>query len=1069
MWTGWVDDSTTSIPLRLAGSTYVSGLTPGRIISPGVVQDPNHPEVKLYRIRSDFATASFAELARDAAATYLKPLERVTTEDIVTLREQYRQDWENWPVDIGAPFIDHNSNGIWDAGIDEPGISGYKQLIWFVTNDLDSATIHGLSGAPALELETQFTLWTHASPALKDIIFRRARLINKSAFDINDMYLGQWSDTDIMNFGDDLLASDSLRSMAYSFDDLLSNDNIGLTAGYALVQGPLVESPDDTALFDFRQREGWRNLPARSFAPRAAGDWTNIPLGDYNGTLAWYNWLRGFTPTFNIDNPTPYTVGTGPRRLTPTFWPLSGDPTMDPLGIYGDIDGQGGNYRPGDRALTIANGPFTLAKGDTQEVIWALVGQLSREQDRNRSIAQLRSKVDQLQTIFQNGTIIPEIISDIIPGAFTSTVHVLSNFGLINDISSVSLQFYAQSGDDEGFSLMLYDDGQHNDGAAGDGLWGSEHVEINNRAAPFNASLTYVRDGREIFINDAEIDLSFRPAPQLVDLEVIWENGPQDKAINPGETVHLGFSVRNADQLSTIEALQISGIPFQINSLAPGATYQDNRLFFVNTAPTEGDSLYQNYTLTFDDHYLIRSLSLPLVPWQAPGVWQDTLETTSLIGTNKNVIPIVADVSLVTGDRYQIEFLDNSPSLNPLWRLTNLNTGMLLLDNQPLAVDPDFQHPIVDGIIFQVSVADSAFEAFQTVANAAGPIDPPTQGAFAFSGNGFPTHDGQPLSPGINDRPDAARQQTNGSTWGIHTGGTNRSLYETFLSRVLRNTNSSRAIPYDFEIRFTADSGYANWAFETGEVGKVPFELWNTGINTPNDPSDDYRMVPWVLNEADFGTGPQEFNINRLDHAVSGANNDPYTDWIYFRNPEDTSPGDAGYQQFVADGLAGTYDFGGEEVMARLVLVNWNGGDVEDPNFPDNVDALMPEVGTIFRIITKKTNIPGDQIVIDTAPVGIGETSIPTEFALFQNYPNPFNPSTTIRYTLPAPAEVKLSIYNILGQRVRFAVGGQQLAGEHAFLWNGKNDAGSPVASGVYFYRLKAGEFVKTRKMMLLH
>lgn len=91
----------------------------------------------------------------------------------------------------------------------------------------------------------------------------------------------------------------------------------------------------------------------------------------------------------------------------------------------------------------------------------------------------------------------------------------------------------------------------------------------------------------------------------------------------------------------------------------------------------------------------------------------------------------------------------------------------------------------------------------------------------------------------------------------------------------------------------------------------------------------------------------------------------------------------------------------------------------------------------------------------------------PDEFGLSQNYPNPFNPETRIAYTLPAAAEVTLKIYNIRGQEVRRLVAGPQKAGHHIVLWDGRNAAGRQVATGVYLLRLRAGDRVLTRKMLL--
>ena len=89
-------------------------------------------------------------------------------------------------------------------------------------------------------------------------------------------------------------------------------------------------------------------------------------------------------------------------------------------------------------------------------------------------------------------------------------------------------------------------------------------------------------------------------------------------------------------------------------------------------------------------------------------------------------------------------------------------------------------------------------------------------------------------------------------------------------------------------------------------------------------------------------------------------------------------------------------------------------------------------------------------------------------FYLEQNYPNPFNAETVIEYELPENSQVKLSIYNILGQHIKTLIDGYQKVGINKAVWNGKDQAGRKVSSGVYFYRLKAGEFTQTRKMLLI-
>ncbi len=94
---------------------------------------------------------------------------------------------------------------------------------------------------------------------------------------------------------------------------------------------------------------------------------------------------------------------------------------------------------------------------------------------------------------------------------------------------------------------------------------------------------------------------------------------------------------------------------------------------------------------------------------------------------------------------------------------------------------------------------------------------------------------------------------------------------------------------------------------------------------------------------------------------------------------------------------------------------------------------------------------------------------IPTTYELSQNFPNPFCPTTTIRYGLPKAERVTLKIYNLLGEEVVALVNAEtQDAGYHVAIWDGRNKNGGVVASGVYVYRLQAGNWVMIKKMAVV-
>jgi hypothetical protein len=98
-----------------------------------------------------------------------------------------------------------------------------------------------------------------------------------------------------------------------------------------------------------------------------------------------------------------------------------------------------------------------------------------------------------------------------------------------------------------------------------------------------------------------------------------------------------------------------------------------------------------------------------------------------------------------------------------------------------------------------------------------------------------------------------------------------------------------------------------------------------------------------------------------------------------------------------------------------------------------------------------------------TTAVPVRAAALPSAFKLEQNYPNPFNPTTTIRYQLAEETHVTLSIYNVLGQRVRLLVNGMEQAGYKSASFDG-----SKIASGVYFYRIAASSFSDVKKMALI-
>ncbi len=128
-------------------------------------------------------------------------------------------------------------------------------------------------------------------------------------------------------------------------------------------------------------------------------------------------------------------------------------------------------------------------------------------------------------------------------------------------------------------------------------------------------------------------------------------------------------------------------------------------------------------------------------------------------------------------------------------------------------------------------------------------------------------------------------------------------------------------------------------------------------------------------------------------------------------------------------------------------------------DFEDNARFEIAE-GLVFDPQQLANPLAGGVLDIQTTP---------TEFALLQNFPNPFNPDTTIGYELAESADVTLQIYNVVGQVVRTLIAAEpQSVGRYQVRWDGMDDRGTPVSSGIYFYQISAGKFQDVRKLMLL-
>jgi hypothetical protein len=135
----------------------------------------------------------------------------------------------------------------------------------------------------------------------------------------------------------------------------------------------------------------------------------------------------------------------------------------------------------------------------------------------------------------------------------------------------------------------------------------------------------------------------------------------------------------------------------------------------------------------------------------------------------------------------------------------------------------------------------------------------------------------------------------------------------------------------------------------------------------------------------------------------------------------------------------------------------------------DFVDSMHTEIAIDYLRWNEEFPVMNGSIEVLHMSLFAGEDALlPVVFALHQNYPNPFNPSTRIRFDIPDQSFVRLAVYDILGRQVRLLVEKDHDPGFHEVLWDGRDEYGREMSSGVYFYQIHAGAFHKNAKMIVV-
>lgn len=355
------------------GNTHRQGLQPGTILEDGSAANPDSNIFGIWKIRRDWGVYPPGPQ-----------------------RDRLEHDYQNWPVNLGAPWIDNNGNGIYDPDVDQPRLYG-DETNWMVMNDLDITRTMSSFGSNPIGLELQSTIYGYnRQDALADVVFKRYKVINKGPNLVEDFAFAYWSDTDLGSAIDDFVGCDTLLNLGYTYNAGNSDEIYGSpppAMGYLLLQGPVIEADlEDSAWVNEEWIFGYRNLPMTSYMIFNHGPiWTEHP--SQTSPLQRFNTLHGFDWEGNpiID----------PTSGDTTVYPLYGDPVTG-IGWYDGLGWPGGGASS-DVIMQIVSGSFEMTPGDSQEIVIALI--MARGDDYLDSVTKLKEKAGAIRNFYYTGNL----------------------------------------------------------------------------------------------------------------------------------------------------------------------------------------------------------------------------------------------------------------------------------------------------------------------------------------------------------------------------------------------------------------------------------------------------------------------------------------------------------------------------------------------------------------------------------------------------------------------------------------------------------------------------------------
>jgi hypothetical protein len=992
---------------HIAGSTYRHGLQAGGILPDGRADNPASPMNRIYRAHR-YDPLWLNQLTENERARILA-------------------DMRDWPVQLGAPWVDANGNGIYDPDpdawamgqqSDTPLLPG-DEVFWFVSNDMDPSRSSNLYGTIPMGLEFQTMIWASSGhPLLDNVIFREHTIIHKGKSRVTDLRIGAWEDPDLGEAWDDFCGVDTSLGLTIAYNATAHDLIYGTppASGILWLQTPVTPQAGATARYGLGMRQDYANIPLSGYVHYINGDavYMDPYLGHPVGAIQMMNYMSGLLHTGEpmID----------PITKLPTTFTLAGNAVLG----SGWVDGIGAPA--GDRRQLSSCGPFTMVAGDTQKVLLARI--VSRDGNNLLSTRALRNAARQLRDIFRYlpmGAQAPVFQSSLRhPSADSYEVRVS---GGPFPIGTTQVSAVLRSADGaEVQRAALADDGSTGDETAGDGIYGG--ILVGSGAA-LGADLFLIsNDGSgalEWFV-ESEIAL---PGRVRAGFTGVKSDSPNfDGKVNPGDNVRIGLRLENHSSVDMG--------PWHLFFRDENAALADrSTMRFHSTVPASG-AVEPVYDPDDAESYIAFSIPADAVPGSVLTfpvtiiteqycLWQDTLR----LEVEEQELPLAHGL------------------LRHVQGRAHGSLGYSIVD--PGALTLHDYRVTIEG-------ADHEFEKTVHVENI-------TLGTTVYRGYALPErypHSGTPIDGWLLTMGTASHDVIYWSdgfklwsptpVFGVFSEPS-REWFTIFDRNLLIGedfTFGSKLNAYDMlpvRLVFDKQQGQKAMCYLRG--------------GSPTYGYQGYFDIPVRAYDISDAANPRQIMLGFSEQRSRPSNDNR---WMPTADPNDRE---------ILYVFADDYSTEPDEKFQRPINTEAANLDLLYCIWAMRVDTLPQfEDGDTYTV-TGYVPVSQRDVYILSKPRTLGVEQLspqPADLALHPNYPNPFGPgsasgsaNTEIRFDLPVEQSIRLAVFDVLGREVAVLAQGMHAAGTY----RARFDAAS-LPNGLYFCRLESASQAISRRMLLL-